>query len=110
MGPFARTAIIGAALLTASQPCLAKAAGNNRLVAPVTYDLSSSAPVSASASMSLAASQQAAEEAERRDARRKGVRTSTLLIVGGVLLLVVVVAAAVAGAMPQAGPRKGAFD
>jgi hypothetical protein len=56
----------------------------------------------------MAASQQTASETIDQP-KRKGIRTGTLLIVGGVILAVALLAA-VAGAMPTAGPREGAFD
>jgi hypothetical protein len=114
-----KLAALAAVLGIASQPCVgavtqrdsgfATIAENAGTTTRVQFDLGSvKAPVLASASMSIAASQQTASE-QVEVPKRKGVRMSTLLIVGGVLLAVAVLAA-VAGAMPTAGPREGAFD
>jgi hypothetical protein len=103
----------------ASQPCFGAVSQPAQLLplsskiatAPpgVQFDFANvEASAMTSASMTIAASEQTASE-QKEQPRRKGIPTSTLLLVGGVILAVAVLAA-VAGAMPTAGPREGAFD
>jgi CHASE3 domain sensor protein len=114
MKPLVTGTIILSTLLAATQPCFAATPGQQppvTAVAAVRYDLSQPITTSAAAvSMSLAASRQTASEASEQTRSKRGLSTTTILVVGGVVVLAVLLAAAVAGAMPTAGPRKGAFD
>lgn len=120
MKAMARSATLAGALLAASQPCLAAASTEGIARTPagtaapasgqLRFNLAShQGPVTATASLSMAASQQTASETEEKP-RGRGISTTTLLLVGGGLVLAVVILAAVAGAMPTPGPREGAFD
>lgn len=109
MVSLAKSFVVGAALLTAAQPCLAAGSNARVEVEAVRFDLARAASsTTAASSMSLAASTQTAAETPEKK-QHKGISTTAIVIVGGVVLLVALLAA-VAGAMPTAGPPKGAFN